>query len=189
VIACELVVRGRGPESVRHRLVKVRAPTLRQHPVGGLQDQHVPEAEHLAVGRSLGPHQVLPHEFSKGAVDVRRVFVQQIGNAGRVEGTADHRRDADHSALVRGEAVEPRSQECVDGRRKRDAPEVAEERPRVAVANEETLVDQHRKQLLDEEGIALRCGSDPLLGVVIECRVVDQVLDQTVNVCSRERSK
>ena len=149
----------------------------------------MPEAEHLAVGRSLGPHEVFAYELPKDAVDVRDVFVQQVGDAGRFERPADHGRDAKHGALIGRESVEPGGKQGVHRGRQRDTAEIADQRPCGSVAAEQPFVDHHREQLLDEQRVALGRRRDPLLRVVIERRMVDEVLDQPVDIGSCERSK
>ena len=114
---------------------------------------------------------------------------EQVGDAGRFERPADHGRDAEHGALIGRESVEPGGKQGVHRGRQRDTAEIADQRPCGAVAAEQSFVDHHREQLLDEQRVALGRRRDPLLRVVIERRMVDEVLDQPVDIGSCEWSK
>jgi hypothetical protein len=75
----------------------------------------------------------------------------------------------------------------MDRGRHSDLREVARRCPAAVAALEQSLVDQHREHLLDEEGIALCSLGDPLTRRLIELRSTEKVVDQTLRLGAGER--
>ena len=125
MVTREFVVRRGGAQPVGDRLMELCPPELRQHLVGRLHDQHVPEPERLAFGRPLGAHEVLADEFAERGVGARDVLVEQLGHAGGVERSSDDGSDAQHGALVGWEPIEPGGEQGVHGCGEHDTAEIA----------------------------------------------------------------
>jgi hypothetical protein len=98
----------------------------------------------------------------------------------------------DRSALERAalgcpELVEARGEQHLDGRRHAHTGEVARRHPAPVLASQETLVDEHRDHLLDEEGVAAARLANPRPHVALESDLADEVPDQGLGFVLRER--
>jgi len=65
-------------------------------------------------------------------------------------------------ALGRLQLIEARGQERLDRWRHRELSQLRRRLPAAVAANDQTVVDEHAHELLDEQRIALRRGQDPL---------------------------
>ena len=66
----------------------------------------------------------------------------------------------------------------MDRRRNRDFREIAGRLPVAVVAREQSVVDQHREHLLDEERVSLRGAHDPVADGLVELRAAEEVGDE-----------
>jgi hypothetical protein len=136
-----------------------------------------------AVGRTI-----LPKECSQQILDPGADRVQHEGPHGvRLEYLADDRRVLQDHPFFDREAVEARREERRDRGRDLDRREIQGGDPLVILLDQDAVVEQHLQHLLDEQGVALRGGSDALTDLGGESRVTEDVLDQRVRLRFRQR--
>ena len=104
-----------------------------------------------------------------------------------VEDLALDRRPLDHGSFAGLEPVEAGGEQCVDRRRHGHRGEIARRGPAPVLTDEQTVVDQHRQHLLDEERIALRRLRDALPDLLGQLDLTDEVLDQAAAFVIGER--
>ena len=174
---------------VREPLVQVGARPLEHAVVRSVADQDVLETEVVRRGRPVGADELLLGERCQvrvhlGANGVDHELVQ--GRAHEVQ--PDHRRRLDHGALVVAQQLQSLGQKRLD-RPGQGKPfgQVARRPPPVLVQNEELLVDEHRDELLDEEGVALGCLDDPPANRVRHGDRPEDVLDHLAGFFVAER--
>ena len=103
------------------------------------------------------------------------------------EALPDDRGGLEHLPLVAVELVEPGGEERVDRRRHREVREVAVHHPAPVHAPQETVLDQHREELLGEERVPLGRIDDPPARLLGEIGAPEDVLEHEPDVCFRER--
>ena len=165
---------GHALEPVREPLVQLGAPRLRDRLVRRVADQQVPEAEGvLARERRARRGGSAPCARAPSGPTARaraRPRVRARGPAPTKNVLTDHGRRLEHDALLRREAVEPRGQQRLDRRRDRDGRKSSTATPPAVLADEASVVDQHRERLLDEQRVALGRSGDALDELVGELR-------------------
>ena len=90
-------------------------------------------------------------------------------------------------ALAVRQALQPRREKRADLLRDAQVAEVAGDDPAFVLPHEALLVDEHREQLLGEEGVALGELGDPLLHRVGHRIAAEQVRDQAPGVVVPQR--
>ena len=120
------------------------------------------------------------HEVSAdvGAYRLRR----ELRHRAQVEDLPHHRGPLDDLPLFALESVEARRQQRVDRRRDGDRGQVPGGDPVPVVSSQELVVDEHRQDLLHEQGVAFRGLGDPGLRDLRQQGPAQQVLHQDLAV-------
>ena len=103
------------------------------------------------------------------------------------EDVAHDRRGLDHGALFQAQLVDAGCEQSLDRRGDRHDRQIAGRVPPTVHELQPLFLDQHREQLLDEEGVALGGVDHAHSNVVVEPGVAEQVLDHALAVIRAER--
>ena len=110
-----------------------------------------------------------------------------VVDGARVEHLALDRASLDHAAFLGVEPIEARRQQQVDRRRHGHVREVFRRTPRPSLEAEQSVVDQHREHLLDEQRVPLSCLEDPVARHAWDVRATEEVVDEEGCILARER--
>ena len=108
----------------------------------------------------LCPHELLSCELVEAPVDlVPNELLHEFVDRSLLEVVADNGGGIDHRSLLALQVVEPGGQKRLDRRRHPSDAEITC-LPDAVLDAEESSVDHHREQLLDEQRVSLRCLDD-----------------------------
>ena len=150
--------------------------------------EDVVEAVIELVLRFLATDELFPRQRPEMSLDLRP---DDIGHerldSGLREEESCHGRRLDHRTLRKGKPVEPRGEQRLDRPGDRELGEVLRGYPAPVLQAQKPFVDEHRQQLLDKEGIALRCSDDTIACVRRQPGVAEKMLDHQSALCIGER--
>ena len=165
-------------EPLDMELVQPGSDPFRDGVVRRVADHEMPEAKGALSGehRAIRANQLLADECGQ-----RRGHVHsgsEPGDGGLVKHLSLDRRGLDHRALIGAQLIEPRGEQCLDRGGHRERGQISGCGPALVLTDEETVVDQHREHLLDEERIALCCARDAELDLSGQLRFAYEVGDE-----------
>ena len=153
---------------------------LEEPPVGRVADQDVAEAIPPLQGEVslLEPDEPFLHQrFEELGDALSDALGDQLLQGVLDELLPDHARRLDDLPLLGAEALQARGKKRMNRRRHRDGREIARGDPGLTGTAEETFLDHHLDQLLDEQRIPLRGRGDPCADFLNDPRLAEQLFD------------
>ena len=196
VMADDLLVLGQavtGPllEPVREPLVQLGTGLLEQRAIDGIADEDVVEAVER-VGEAGGvvgrADEVAIHQHLQGMVDpLAHPGGRQLRHRRPPELVADHGGSLGGVAGLVRQEIETRREQRLDARRDVEGGEVAGRSPAASLLAEHAILDEHRDDLLHEEGVALSAVDEHRRHGRRQLGVAQQAGDQRGALASVER--
>ena len=166
-----------------------RACTLENSLVCGVANEDVVEAKRLLFGGTSGVEldELLVRQCAELRFEVvTYVLVDEMAHGVLDEQVPDHGRGLDHGALGRLEVIDSGREQRLNGRRDSHAIDLLGCAPGAAFEADQSLVDQHRQELLDEQRVPFRRGRNARPDPSIETGGAEQVLGDRACIVRRE---